>query len=63
MAQAQERDHIGRPLPTWSGCLSVAPGQVFLLNWDEPSSLDGRYFGTIPSEKLIGRAVPLWTRE
>lgn len=63
MAQAQERDHAGRPLPVWSGCLSVAPGQVFLLNWDEPSSLDGRYFGTIPSEKLMGRAVPLWTWE
>jgi len=63
MAAAQERDHVGRPLPTWSGCLSVAPGKVFLLNWDEPASLDGRYFGTIPLEKLIGRAVPLWTLE
>jgi conjugative transfer signal peptidase TraF len=63
MAAAQERDHVGRPLPTWSGCLSVASGQIFLLNWDEPASLDGRYFGTFPSEKLIGRAVPLWTWE
>jgi conjugative transfer signal peptidase TraF len=63
MAAAQERDHVGRPLPSWSGCLSVAPGKVFLLNWDEPASLDGRYFGTIPLEKLIGRAVPLWTWE
>lgn len=63
MAQAQERDHAGRPLPVWSGCLSVPPGQVFLLNWDEPSSLDGRYFGTIPSKKLMGSAVPLWTWE
>jgi conjugative transfer signal peptidase TraF len=63
MAVAQERDHAGRPLPVWSGCLSVASGQVFLLNWDEPSSLDGRYFRTISSEKLIGRAVPLWTWE
>ncbi|MGD9657733.1 MAG: S26 family signal peptidase [Methylocystis sp.] len=63
MAEAQERDHVGRSLPTWSGCHVVLPGQVFLLNWDEPSSLDGRYFGTIPSEKLIGRAIPLWTWE
>jgi conjugative transfer signal peptidase TraF len=63
MAAAQERDHVGRPLPVWRGCLSVAPGKVFLLNWDETESLDGRYFGTIPSEKLIGRAVPLWTLE
>lgn len=63
MAAAQEHDHVGRPLPTWSGCRSVASGQVFLLNWDEPSSLDGRYFATIPSENLIGHAVPLWTLE
>ncbi len=63
MAVAQERDHAGRPLPVWNGCHSVAEDQVFLINWDEPSSLDGRYFGTIPSEKLIGRAVPLWTLE
>ncbi|CCJ05580.1 S26 family signal peptidase [Methylocystis sp. SC2] len=63
MAEAQERDHAGRPLPVWSGCLPVLPGQVFLLNWDEPSSLDGRYFATIPSENLIGHAVSLWTWE
>ena len=63
MAEARDRDHAGRSLPTWSGCHAVLPGQVFLLNWDEPSSLDGRYFGTIPSEKLIGRAIPLWTWE
>lgn len=63
IAAAQERDHAGRPLSAWSGCLSVAEDLVFLLNWDELSSLDGRYFGTIPSGNLTGRAVPLWTWE
>jgi len=63
MAQARERDHLGRPLPTWRGCFLLHPGQVFLLNWDEPASFDGRYFGAFPIEAIIGRAVPIWTRE
>ena len=63
MAQARERDHLGRPLPAWRGCFLLHPGQVFLLNWDEPASLDGRYFGAFPIEVVIGRAVPIWTRE
>jgi type IV secretory pathway protease TraF len=41
----------------------LAGDEVFLMNWDEPSSLDGRYFGPIPSNGVVGRAVPLWTFE
>jgi conjugative transfer signal peptidase TraF len=63
MAQARQRDHLGRPLPAWRGCFPLHPGQIFLLNWDEPASLDGRYFGAFPIEAIIGRAVPIWTRE
>lgn len=63
MAQARERDHAGRPLPVWKGCFTLLPGEVFLLNWDEPASLDGRYFAAFPIKSVIGRAVPLWTRE
>lgn len=63
MAQARERDHAGRPLPVWRGCFVLLPGEVFLLNWDEPASLDGRYFGAFPIQAIIGRAAPLWTRE
>ena len=33
-------------------------GEVFLMNWDEPASLDGRYFGPIASSSIIGRATP-----
>jgi type IV secretory pathway protease TraF len=33
------------------------------MNWDEPSSLDGRYFGTLAASSIIGRAEPLWTFE
>ncbi|MBG0794040.1 S26 family signal peptidase [Methylocystis sp. H62] len=63
VAEARERDHAGRPLPVWHGCFVLLPGEVFLLNWDEPASLDGRYFGAFPIQAIIGRAAPLWTRE
>ena len=63
MGAARERDRRGRPLPVWQGCRLVAEGEVFLMNWDEPASLDGRYFGPIPSSAIVGRAEPLWTFE
>lgn len=59
VAEAQERDRFGRPLPVWQGCRVIADGEVFLLNarWD---SLDGRYFGPISARTIIGRATPLY---
>jgi conjugative transfer signal peptidase TraF len=58
---AHERDRRGRVLPVWQGCRTIADGEVFLMNWDEPASLDSRYFGPIPISAIIGRAEPLWT--
>jgi conjugative transfer signal peptidase TraF len=63
MGAARERDRRGRPLPVWQGCRRVAEGAVFLMNWDEPASLDGRYFCSIPLSAIVGRAEPLWTYE
>lgn len=63
MAEAQERDYAGRPLPQWRGCFVLRPGEIFLLNWDAPASLDGRYFGAFPVSAVIGRAAPLWTSD
>jgi conjugative transfer signal peptidase TraF len=63
MAMARERDSRGRPLPVWQHCRVVAHGEVFLMNWDEPSSLDGRYFGALAASSIIGPAEPLWTFE
>jgi len=63
MAEARERDHAGLLLPVWKGCFTLLSGEVFLLNWDEPASLDSRYFGAFPIESVVGRAAPLWTRE
>ena len=63
VAIARHRDHAGSPLPIWSGCRTIIRGEVFLLNAHEPASLDGRYFGPLPSSSVIGRAVPLWTTD
>lgn len=60
---ALTHDRRGRALPVWHGCRAIAQGEVFLMNWHEPASFDGRYFGPIPSSAIIGRAKPLWTFE
>lgn len=58
---AHDRDHLGRRLPRWSGCHTLQPGEVFLMNPSVPDSLDGRYFGPLPVTSIVARAVPLWT--
>jgi len=58
---AREYDHRGRSLPDWQGCHVIAGGEIFLMNPEEPASLDGRYFGPIPRSAVIGQAEPLWT--
>jgi len=63
MGEAREHDSRGRPLPIWQGCRVIADGEVFLMNWQSADSLDGRYFGVLPTSAIIGRAEPLWTGE
>jgi len=63
MGDALEHDRMGRELPSWQGCRTVAEGQLFLMNWEVPDSLDGRYFGMLPASAVIGRAVPLYTND
>ena len=63
VGEARELDSRGRPLPKWQGCQIVADGEVFLMNWQSADSLDGRYFGVLPTTAIIGRAEPLWTDE
>ncbi|WP_413993297.1 S26 family signal peptidase [Labrys okinawensis] len=58
---ALERDRTGRPLPVWRGCLRIPAGEIFLMNGQVRDSLDGRYFGLLSTDQIIGRAVPLWT--
>jgi len=63
VGEARERDGRGRPLPIWQGCRVIAHGEVFLMNWQSADSLDGRYFGALPTSAIIGKAEPLWTNE
>jgi conjugative transfer signal peptidase TraF len=60
---AQQRDSRGRVLPDWQGCTIIGDGKLFLMNWQSESSLDGRYFGPMPASSVIGRVIPVWTRE
>lgn len=63
MGDALDRDRLGRELPVWQGCRRIAEGEIFLMNWSVEDSLDGRYFGPIPTGSIIGRATPVWTDE
>jgi len=59
VGDAKPVDHRGRKLPVWQGCRRLDPGQVFVMNATVPTSLDGRYFGVLPMDTVIGRAVPV----
>lgn len=63
MAEALDRDRLGRTLPSWQGCRIIAVGEIFLMNWQVRDSLDGRYFGPVSTDTIIGRAMPLYTNE
>lgn len=60
---ALDRDRAGRDLLAWQGCKRIPDGAVFLMNWQVRDSLDGRYFGLSSTDRIIGRAVPLWADE
>lgn len=62
VAQARRKDRAGRPLPTWSGCRRLSPNMVLLLAADMPDSLDGRYFGPVSRDRILGVVTPLWVR-
>ena len=53
-------DRWGRPLPSWSQCRRLRPGELFLLSVTNPASFDSRYFGPVRAAAVIGVAHPLW---
>lgn len=59
-AEILERDRLGRPLEGIKGCRRLARTEVFFLNIDAPHSLDGRYFGPMSRQAVVGRLHPLW---
>ena len=60
---ARSRDRMGRVLPVWHGCRTIAAQEIFVMNLRAPHSFDGRYFGPVPRDHVIGRARPVWTDE
>jgi len=59
-ALRRARDPSGRPMPSWSGCLTLRRGELFLLSPHSPLAFDGRYFGVTRAAQLVGRARLLW---
>ncbi|MCQ4321540.1 S26 family signal peptidase [Stutzerimonas stutzeri] len=53
-------DRLGRPLPSWPHCRSLAEGELFLLSTTNPASFDSRYFGPVNASDVIGIAQPLY---
>ena len=53
-------DRWGRPLPSWSQCRRLRPGELFLLSVTNPVSFDSRYFGPVSATAVIGVARPVW---
>jgi len=60
---ALERDRRGRTLPIWEGCRLVTHGELFFMNTAVQGSFDGRYFGPISADAVIGQASPIYTDE
>lgn len=61
--EARALDSRARPLPDWQGCHTIGADEIFVMNLRAPDSFDGRYFGPIRRDHLIGRASPVWTDE
>ena len=61
VAEAASADQQARPLPLWTGCVTLASDEVFLLLSGVADSLDGRYFAPLSADTILGRAIPLWT--
>jgi conjugative transfer signal peptidase TraF len=56
MAHANPADSKQQPLPRWQGCHILRSGELFLLS-HAAESFDGRYFGPIRTENIVGRAA------
>ena len=59
VADRLDADGQGRPLPAWSGCRTLQSGEIFLLMEGVQDSFDGRYFGPISINAIVGKLVRL----
>ena len=61
VADTRSYDGQHRLLIAWSHCRSLLAGEVFLLNVENRSSFDSRYFGPVDISFVRGRATALRT--
>jgi conjugative transfer signal peptidase TraF len=61
VAARRSVDGGGRPMPGWSGCVTLRNGAHLLLMYT-PDSFDGRYFGPTRRGDIVGEAYLLWRR-
>lgn len=54
-------DSVGRALPRWTGCRTLAADEVFLIG-DTPDSFDSRYWGPVGLSKIDGVWTPVLAR-
>lgn len=59
VAHALKRDRAGRPMPCWQGCRELGEREVLLLSANHAESFDGRYFGPVTLDAVLGKAHPL----
>ena len=59
VAVALIADKKGRKLPPWAGCFVLKNDEFFAL-MDAKDSFDGRYFGALKTENIIGTATFIW---
>ena len=53
--ELRDRDSLGRPLPRQQeGCITLGPGEVFLVSSRTGNSFDSRYFGPVHTSLVIG---------
>jgi type IV secretory pathway protease TraF len=57
----QLRASRNRSLPVWQGCR--VKGDVLPMIPRSADSLDGRYFGPLPADSIVGRAIVLWANQ
>ncbi len=61
-AHRRSADAVGRALPWWTGCMDLREGQLFLLMPGRVASFDGRYFGIMERDDVVGEASLLWAQ-
>ena len=54
-------DRQGEEMEVVNGCYTIQPGYFLPVNTYSPYSFDGRYFGPIPRDLILGKASSLLT--